>query len=217
MDSLSFFDRFFLAFALFFRVLLDGPFAGNAKRLADGKLPLTLPEPKPEPARVDAPRPEPKPEPVKAEPVKAEPPKPEPVVVAAPARPARDPNIQAMHLLALLQRDGRLIDFLQEDLTGAADADVAAAVRSTVYEGCKKTLAHHLQLGPVLDKAEGAMVVVEKGFDPHAFRLTGNVAGQPPFKGVLKHKGWRVAKLTLPEAPEGYDGTVVAPAEIEIP
>ena len=42
--------------------------------------------------------------------------------------------------------------------------------------------------------AEGALVAIEKGFDPSAVRLSGNVVGTPPFKGKLTHSGWRVIK-----------------------
>ena len=66
----------------------------------------------------------------------------------------------------------------------------------------------HLALGNSLMAA---------GFDPSAIRLTGNVTGQPPFRGVLKHHGWRVKDFTLAKPPEGQDEFVVAPAEVELP
>jgi hypothetical protein len=86
-----------------------------------------------------------------------------------------------------------------------------------VYSGCRKALQAHLKLAPVSERKEGDMVTLEAGFDPHAFRLTGNVVGSPPFKGTLKHRGWKVVEVSLPEPPKGYDGTIVAPAEVELP
>jgi hypothetical protein len=42
------------------------------------------------------------------------------------------------------------------------------------------------------------------------------VTGDPPFRGTLKHHGWRVKGYKLPKPPEGQDDLVVAPAEVEI-
>jgi Domain of unknown function (DUF2760) len=58
---------------------------------------------------------------------------------------------------------------------------------------------------------------VPAGFDPSAIRLTGNVTGNPPFRGVLKHHGWRVKSYHLPAPPAGSDDLVVAPADVELP
>ena len=57
---------------------------------------------------------------------------------------------------------------------------------------------------------------LEQGFDPSQVQLTGNVKGEPPFTGTLKHPGWRAAKLALPELPASYDPTVIAPCEVEL-
>ena len=61
---------------------------------------------------------------------------------------------------------------------------------------------------------EGSAVEIPLGFNPSAVRLTGNVVGQPPFRGVLRHHGWRVAKVMLPPPPP--DPTLLAPAEVEL-
>ena len=42
-----------------------------------------------------------------------------------------------IHLFAVLQREGRLLDFLQEDLSLYEDGQIGAAVRS-IHENCKK-------------------------------------------------------------------------------
>ena len=54
-------------------------------------------------------------------------------------------------------------------------------------------------------------------FDPSAIRLTGNVSGEPPFRGALRHAGWRAVQVKLPAQPSGQDPRIVAPAEVEIP
>jgi hypothetical protein len=124
-------------------------------------------------------------------------------------------RVGPLQLLALLQREGRLVDFLQQDIASFEDADVGAAAR-VVHEGCRKALLSHATLEPVRTEEEESRVSVEAGYDPTEVKLTGNVAGQPPFRGVLRHRGWRVRELRLPEPLAGHDFRVVAPAEIEI-
>jgi hypothetical protein len=57
---------------------------------------------------------------------------------------------------------------------------------------------------------------VAAGFDPDAIKLTGQVTGDPPFAGVVRHKGWRVQKADLPDLTAVKDPSVIAPAEVEI-
>jgi len=136
-------------------------------------------------------------------------------LMAKAAEPKRDDGRGAALLLGLLQREGRLLDFLQEEIDGYADAQIGAAVRD-IHRGCKKVLAEHLPVEPVLKEAENATVRVDAGFDPSRIRLTGNVMGEPPYTGVLKHHGWRLAKVQLPTSSANADPNVVAPAEVEL-
>jgi hypothetical protein len=48
-------------------------------------------------------------------------------------------------------------------------------------------------------------------------RLTGNVTGEPPFRGTLKHPGWRARELKVGPPPKGQDEFVLEPAEVELP
>jgi hypothetical protein len=130
---------------------------------------------------------------------------------APPPKPTEDGR-GAAQLLTLLQREGRLLDFLQEDIDAYSDAQVGAAVRD-IHRGCRRALAEHLPLEPVLPDAENSRVRIDPGFDPQRIRLIGNVVGEPPFTGTLKHHGWRIAKVSLPT---GGDSPVVAPAEVEL-
>ncbi len=136
-------------------------------------------------------------------------------VTAAAPPPAPRPAEGALRLLGLLQEEGRLVDFLEEDLAPYPDDQIGGAVRA-IHEGCRKALHAQFALEPVLRGAEGEDVTVDAGFDAAAVRLTGNVAGAPPFRGVLRHGGWRVTSATLPER-QGIDPRVIAPAEVEIP
>ncbi|MGH9370967.1 MAG: DUF2760 domain-containing protein [Vicinamibacterales bacterium] len=135
---------------------------------------------------------------------------------AAPAMQAVpvETNDRALQMLALLQRDGRLVDFLMEDLTTYPDAQVGAAVRD-VQSGCRESLARYVTLAPVLDDEEGRPVAVERGTDPARVKVVGNVAGTPPFRGVVRHRGWEATRVDLPPLPR-TDRTVVAPAEVEV-
>jgi hypothetical protein len=137
---------------------------------------------------------------------------PKPVPPPAPVKPSTNAAVQ---LLALLQRDGRLVDFLREDIQPYDDAQIGAAVR-TIHESCRQVLTEHLSVEPVLSGQEGDEVSVPEGFDPSAIRLIGNVSGEPPFRGVLRHAGWRTTQVKLPHQPSGQDPKIVAPAEVEI-
>jgi hypothetical protein len=132
---------------------------------------------------------------------------------AAPAAAAA--GEEALTLLALLQQEGRFVDFVEEDLASYADAQIGAAVRS-IHEGCRSVLRERLEISPVLEGEEGSTVTVEAGFDPAAIRLTGNVRGQPPYQGVLRHAGWRATVPRLPERAAAGDASILAPAEVEV-
>ena len=121
-----------------------------------------------------------------------------------------------LRVLALLQRDGRLIDFLMEDIDGYGDAQIGAAVRD-IHRGCRKSLSEYVTLEPVLDEAEDARVQIPADFDAASIRLSGAVDGKAPFSGRLKHHGWRATGTKLPAMPGAASARpVLAPAEVEI-
>ncbi len=120
-----------------------------------------------------------------------------------------------LHTLSVLQRDGRLLDFFNEDLKLYEDEQIGAAVRS-IQEDCKKTIKKYIHLKPVVEGKEGETVDVEAGFDIDSIKLTGNVAGEPPFKGRIKHRGWKAGKREIPRLSDVNDSTIITPAEIEI-
>lgn len=130
--------------------------------------------------------------------------------------PKAKPSGEALRLLSLLQREGRLLDFLLEEIAAYGNEQIGAAVRD-IHKNCQKAIKEHLTLEPVLKDSEGATVTVAKGFDPSAIRLTGNVTGQPPFKGTLQHHGWRVKEVKLAPVAAGQDEFVLQPAEVELP
>jgi len=129
---------------------------------------------------------------------------------AAPAIRASDGAVQ---LLAILQRDARLLDFLMEDIAGYSDDQVGAAVRE-LHNQCRDSLQRAVVLEPVIDGVEGTFVKAPSG-DASLVKFIGNVPAKPPAGGTLRHRGWRAVKIDLP-APAGKNAAVIAPAEIEI-
>ncbi len=147
-----------------------------------------------------------------------------PAVAAPPLTAAQEPQPvmavesadRAVQMLAILQRDGRLIDFLTEDISPYPDAQIGAAVRN-LHQSCKQTLERYVKLEPVIASEEGQPVTVREPIDPAEIKLIGNVTGRPPLSGLLRHRGWRVSAVNLPPLPGGAGRSVVAPAEVEIP
>jgi hypothetical protein len=131
------------------------------------------------------------------------------------AAPPERLHASGLMLLAAFQREGRLVDFLQQDTAGFSDEEIGAAAR-VVHSGCRKTLQQFFLLAPATHGAEGAPMSVAAGFDPERIRLTGNVSGRPPFKGVLKHHGWIATEIRMPAVSEALDPRVIAPAEVEL-
>jgi hypothetical protein len=120
-----------------------------------------------------------------------------------------------LHLVAVLQKEGRLLDFFSENLAQYNDDQIGAAVRN-IHENCKKALDKYLEPQAVVEQNEGDEISVATDFDPNALKLVGNVTGQPPFKGVVRHRGWRARKIDIPTFSGQRDARIIAPAEIEI-
>lgn len=139
--------------------------------------------------------------------------KPKAAEPAAPKPPARS---EAITLLAALQREARFVDFIQESLAGYSDAQVGAVARD-VHRDCAAAIQRMFALRPAVAEEEGKEVEIAAGFDAARWRLTGNVTGQPPFRGRLVHPGWEASICELPTW-SGAAGSarIVAPAEIEL-
>lgn len=136
-------------------------------------------------------------------------PAPEPVVLKEATPDA------ALQLLGLLQKEARFVDFLKEDISSYADAEIGVAAR-VVHEGCNKALNEHFTLAPIRSEPEGNKITLPQGFDAATVRLTGNIVGTAPFTGTLIHKGWQVTNLRLPKLTQGHNATIIAPAEVEL-
>lgn len=134
-----------------------------------------------------------------------------PTVPVEPPKPVLD----HLQLLAILQREGRLVDFLMEDIQGLPDGQIGAAVRE-VHLKCRKALNDHVALAAVVDTAEDEKMTVAAGYDPSAIRVVGNLGTSPPYTGTVRHRGWQAKAIQLQPLPSGQNPKVIAPAEIEV-
>jgi hypothetical protein len=132
-------------------------------------------------------------------------------------KPAVKVQSDAVQLLAAFQREGRLVDFLMESIEVYSDAQIGAAVRD-VHRDCKNVLDRVFSPKPISVNEEGQEIAVPAGFDPAYYRLSGNVTGKPPFKGVVRHKGWNASRVDLPRwQGSAESANVIAPVEVELP
>jgi hypothetical protein len=117
----------------------------------------------------------------------------------------------------MLQEQGRLVDFLMDDINAYTDAQVGAAAR-VVHAGCKAVLQDHFRIDPVRSEPEGSTVQVPAGYSSDEYRLVGKIAGSAPFSGVLVHRGWKTDTVKLPQLLRGADDGLpaIAPAEVDV-
>lgn len=212
----GFFARVAIAFAAYFRVLFDPAFAAGVAHLrttSDARA-LESGEPKKRKKGGDGDGDGERESGEKLKGVEKAAKKRDKASAPAPILRAAGPEA-ALQLLALLQREGRFVDFLEEDVASFPDAQIGAAAR-VVHEKCRAALREHFPLEPVRTEAEGATIKLDKGFDAARVRVVGNVVGEPPFSGTLVHRGWRVREVRLPKMTEGHDPAIVAPAEVEL-
>jgi hypothetical protein len=128
--------------------------------------------------------------------------------------PAADPS--HLRLLSSLQQNARLIDFLKEDIKSYTDAQVGAAVRK-IHQDCGKFLEETVTIRAVMDEEEGQTVKIPAGYNPAHIKVVGRVNGNPPYTGVVRHRGWKVHKLSLPKQSSAqHQAEVICPAEVEI-
>ena len=116
-----------------------------------------------------------------------------------------------LRLLYVLQKDGRLIDFLKEDISSFTDEEVGAAVRR-IHEKTRKSLDKYVRLNPLFPDEEGCEVAIPEGYDRGHIKVMGKVKGSGPYRGVLRHRGWKAETEEI----EGVGSLVICPAEVEI-
>lgn len=175
------------AFRVFFKALFDAQIANDVEQVLSGTPRIPVaPTPAPVPA------------------------------VSKPAEPLKPVQNPAVTLLAALQREARLIDFLLEDIQPYTNEQIGAAVRD-IHRDSAKLLKRQFGITAIVPEEEGAATSVPAGFDAGRYRLTGKVTGDGPFQGTLRHHGWEATHCELPT----YTGSAqaaltIAPAEVEL-
>lgn len=120
----------------------------------------------------------------------------------------------AYQILYLLQKEGRLIDMLHENIGDYDDETLGGAFRK-LHEDLQELIKERFILEPVLNEEEGNTITLDS-IDPDSVKVSGKVPAEGPFTGELIHKGWRLKECKLPEMVDGWKGDVIAQAEIEI-
>ena len=128
---------------------------------------------------------------------------------------AIDGTESAKQLLSILQKRGRLLDFLAQNLDHYDNEQVATVAR-VVHDQCKKALDSYCTLMPIYDDKENHEITLEENYDKYSVELTGNVAQSKHFKGRLIHQGWKVKKMHLPNVAEEANLDILQPAEVEV-
>ena len=145
-----------------------------------------------------------------------------PVAAPAPGRVAPAPvaggreGVEAIGLLSALQENGRLVDFLMDDITAYPDAQVGVAAR-IVHQGCRAVLDQCFAIIPACESAEGATISVPVSYRGDEYRLSGTLSGKPPFTGTVVHRGWKSPAVKLPRmVPPDRGIPNIAPTEVEV-
>lgn len=131
----------------------------------------------------------------------------------APSVAASDPS--HLRLLALLQQSGRVIDFFKEDISTFSDAQVGAAARK-IHQDCSHSLEELVTIRPVVDENEGMPIQIPVGYDPAQLKIVGQVRGDLPLNGIVRHRGWKAHKRSLPKKVGEQSSDIICPAEIEV-
>ena len=127
----------------------------------------------------------------------------------APTPVSRD---SAVSLLATLQREARLVDLIQEDLSQFSDAQIGAAARPCLTQ-CRNALDRLMQLKPVLSAQEGETITIEENASPVRFQWIGEGSAT---SGRVVHHGWEASRVELPAwAGEPSDAAIIAAAQLQ--
>lgn len=119
----------------------------------------------------------------------------------------------AIYTLVLLQREGRLVDFLMESVDSYEDSQIGAAVRR-IHANCNRSLKEYFKLKHIVDTPEGSGFQVDGKLDRARIKMVGNVPDMIPFHGVVQHCGWEASKIDLPERNESINEKVIYQAEV---
>ena len=122
---------------------------------------------------------------------------------------------EVLYFLSVMQQRGRLVDFLQGDISSHPDQVVGAAAR-IVHQGCSTVMAEYFKIVPLEERQEGETIELAEDFNPMDYRITGKKTMTPPFAGKLRHRGWKAEKIELPEkiGQSNHTENMISPAEV---
>lgn len=114
--------------------------------------------------------------------------------------------------LRLLQEEGRLIDFLKQDITTYDDSQVASASR-VVHRGCSSIINKYLSIATVIDSEENSTIDFPKDLLDGSIK----VQGKNGEKIRVIHQGWKLISANIPEIVRDLDAEelLIVPAEGE--
>ena len=128
------------------------------------------------------------------------------------SRPIESARSEAITLLSALQREARLVDLIQEDLSQFSDAQVGAAARPCLEQSAA-TLRRLMDLKPICEAADGSTVDVGPDQTPARYQWTGEGSAT---SGCLIHHGWQATQVELPKfRGESADALIIAPAQLQ--
>ena len=130
----------------------------------------------------------------------------------APPEPKKPTRSEAVTLLSALQREARLVDLIQEDLSGFSDAQVGAAARPCLQSSAA-TLKRLFELKPICDSGEGSTVEIGPSQSPARYQWVGEGSST---SGSLLHHGWQASHVELPQwNGDAADASVISPAQVQ--
>lgn len=140
-----------------------------------------------------------------------------PVAAQPPPPAANQAEAEVVAFVSLLQEKGRLVDFLMEDVAPYDDKQVGAAAR-VVHQGCREVLNDSFKITPISQAEEGSRITVPAAYAADEYRLLGKISGDPPFTGILLHKGWKTESVKLPRILKSDENRLpsIAPAQVEL-
>ena len=140
-----------------------------------------------------------------------------PVAAQPPPPAANQAEAEVVAFVSLLQEKGRLVDFLMEDVAPYDDKQVGAAAR-VVHQGCREVLNDSFKITPISQAEEGSRITVPAAYAADEYRLLGKISGDPPFTGILLHKGWKTESVKLPRILKSDEEHLpsIAPAQVEL-
>lgn len=120
---------------------------------------------------------------------------------------------ELIRFLTLLQKEGRLLDFLMQDISSFDDRQISTAARY-VHSHCSQLIKESFEIQAVHPSKEGSPItILDENLDQYSF-IDSN---KPLTEGILLHRGWKANKVALPpnDEPEKSIKRLITPAQVK--